>query len=97
MLDHLGGVDAVLFDGTFWTDDEPRQVGISTRTAREMDHVPISGEGGSLHVLSRLTGRHRVYTHINNTNPILNEDSAENRAVRDAGFEIAHDGLELSL
>jgi len=93
VLDHLGGVDAVLFDGTFWTDDEPRQVGISTRTAREMDHVPISGEGGSLHVLSRLTGRHRVYTHINNTNPILLEQSPEHAAVVAAGLTIGQDGM----
>ena len=93
VLDHLGGVDAVLFDGTFWTDDEPRQVGISTRTAREMDHVPISGDGGSLQVLSRLTGRHRVYTHINNTNPILLEQSPEHAAVVAAGLTIGQDGM----
>ncbi len=65
----------MLFDGTFWTDDELISLGIGERTARQMDHLPVSGADGSLERLASLTSRHRVYTHINNTNPMLVEDS----------------------
>jgi pyrroloquinoline quinone biosynthesis protein B len=88
--------DILLFDGTFWRDDEPIRLGISTRSAREMDHVPISGPGGSLDMLADLPCRHRVYTHINNTNPILVEDSPERAAVVAAGLMVGYDGLQLS-
>ena len=79
----LAEADALLFDGTFWADDELIALGIGDRTAREMDHLPIAGRGGSLERLAALPCRHRVYTHINNTNPILLEHSPE-RARRDA-------------
>src|SRR5262249_16254243 len=62
----LASTDVLLFDGTFWSDDEPSAVGIGARTAREMDHLPIMGEGGSLAHITRLPCRYRVYTHINN-------------------------------
>ena len=88
----------VLFDGTFWTDDELIALGIGDRTAREMDHLPISGAGGSLARLATLPCRHRVYTHINNTNPMLLEDSPERRAGRArAGFVVGVDGMRFTL
>ena len=77
LLDLLGQAELVLFDGTFWTDDELIALGIGERTAREMDHLPVSGPDGSLERLAALSGRHRIYTHINNTNPMLVEDSPE--------------------
>lgn len=86
--------DLVLFDGTFWTDDELIALGISSSTARAMGHVPISGSGGSLEALSAITAARRVYTHINNSNPILIEDSPERRAVIDAGLIVGTDGAE---
>jgi len=92
----LADVDVVFFDGTFWSSDELVAAGLGTRTAEEMAHWPIGGPGGSLEFLSR-PGRTTIYIHINNTNPILHEDSKERRAVADAGIEIAHDGLELDL
>ena len=92
--DRLATADLVLFDGTFWTDDELIALGISTSTARAMGHVPISGPGGSLEVLSAITAARRVYTHINNSNPILIEDSPERRAVIDAGLIVGTDGAE---
>jgi len=92
--DRLATADLVLFDGTFWTDDELTALGISTSTARAMGHVPISGPGGSLEVLSGITAARRVYTHINNSNPILIEDSPERRAVIDAGLIVGTDGAE---
>jgi pyrroloquinoline quinone biosynthesis protein B len=92
---HLDGHDVVLFDGTFWTEDELVKAGLSKSYARDMAHVPISGATGSLERL-RLGGR-RIYTHINNTNPILAPSSAERRAVEAAGWEIAYDGMEIDL
>ena len=77
----------MLFDGTFWTDDELIALGIGERTAREMDHLPIAGAGGSLERLAALPCRHRIYTHINNTNPILLEHSPERASVTRTGVD----------
>jgi pyrroloquinoline quinone biosynthesis protein B len=92
---HLEGHDVVFFDGTFWTEDELVKAGLSKSYAKDMAHVPISGETGSLQRL-RLSGR-KIYTHINNTNPILAPDSPERKAVIAGGWEIAFDGMEISL
>jgi pyrroloquinoline quinone biosynthesis protein B len=97
LLERLAQADVLLFDGTFWSDDEPTSLGISKRSAREMDHVPISGRGGSLEQLATLPCRHRVYTHINNTNPILIEDSPEADRVRQAGLMVGYDGLRFTV
>jgi pyrroloquinoline quinone biosynthesis protein B len=93
LLQRLAGADVLLFDGTFWSDDEPVRLGISARTARAMDHLPIDGPDGSLQRLSTLPCRHRVYTHINNTNPILLEGSPAHAAVSRAGLIVGYDGL----
>ncbi len=87
--------NAVLFDGTFWSNLEFRQITGKTRSADDMGHLPI--ESGSLNVLRKLTARHRIYFHINNTNPILDPDSPERAAVESAGLTVGHDGLELEL
>jgi pyrroloquinoline quinone biosynthesis protein B len=92
----LDGHAAVLFDGTFYTEDELVRLGLGEKLAKEMAHVPIGGPAGSLHALASLAGR-RVYTHVNNTNPILAPSSDERRAVERAGWEIAHDGMEIAL
>jgi pyrroloquinoline quinone biosynthesis protein B len=97
LLDRLAHADVLLFDGTFWNDDEPIRLSISTRTAREMDHLPISGPGGSLEQLAGLPCRHRLYTHINNTNPILIEESPERAAVVRAGLTVGYDGLRMTV
>ena len=89
--------DLVLVDGTFWRDDEMARLGISDRSARDMGHVPLSGPGGTLEALAGLEGPRKVLIHINNTNPILLEDSPEREAVRGAGVEVAYDGLEIEL
>lgn len=95
LLDRLAQADILLFDGTFWRDEEPVVRGISSRTAREMDHLPIAGDGGSLEQLAALPCRHRFYTHINNTNPILLERSPERAAVVRAGLTVGYDGLHI--
>lgn len=89
--------DLVLVDGTFWRDDELPRLGISARSARDMGHVPLSGSGGTLEALARLQRPRKALVHINNTNPILLEDSPERDAVLRAGVEVAYDGLEIEL
>jgi len=89
--------DCLFFDGTFWTDDELIALGIGDRTARQMDHLPISGRDGSLAQLATLPCKHRIYTHINNTNPMLVEHSPESALVERAGLTIGVDGLSISV
>jgi pyrroloquinoline quinone biosynthesis protein B len=89
--------DLVLVDGTFWRDDELARLGISARSARDMGHVPLSGPGGTLEALTQLERPRKALVHINNTNPILLEDSPERKAVLRAGVEVAYDGLEIEL
>jgi pyrroloquinoline quinone biosynthesis protein B len=89
--------DAVFLDGTFWSSDELIALGASTRRAEDMAHWPISGPSGSLQFLAELRAARRVYIHINNSNPILLEDSAERAALHAAGVEVAFDGMELEL
>lgn len=93
LLARLGTADLLLFDGTFWTDDELVTLGIGARGASDMGHLPISGRAGSLEPLSRLPCRRKVYTHINNTNRILLEHSEERRAVEQSGVEVGMDGM----
>jgi pyrroloquinoline quinone biosynthesis protein B len=89
--------DLVFVDGTFWHDDDLARLGISDRTARDMGHTPLAGPGGTLEVLAGLGRPRKVLVHINNTNPILLEDSAERAEVVRAGVEVAYDGLEVEL
>ena len=97
LLDRLAGAELVLFDGTFWTDDELIALGIGQRTARAMDHLPVSGPDGSLEQLAALPARHRVYTHINNTNPMLIEDSPHRLEVERHGLTVGADGMRFTL
>jgi pyrroloquinoline quinone biosynthesis protein B len=88
--------DALFFDGTFWTEEELITLGLGKARARDMAHLPMSGTGGSLSRLGAVAGR-RIFTHINNTNPVLREDSRERASVVSAGWEVAFDGFEVSL
>jgi len=97
LLARLDETRLVLFDGTFWTDDELIRLGIGDRTARQMDHLAVSGAEGSLVRLSRLRVPHRVYTHINNTNPMLVEDSPEQAEVERAGLVVGMDGMRFEV
>lgn len=93
----IRGADLVFFDGTFWSDDELIKLELADKRAEEMAHWPLGGGKGSLAWLSEFTDARRVLIHINNTNPILIDGSAEAKKVRAAGVEIAHDGLEITL
>ena len=87
----------LLVDGTCWQDDELIQLGLAEKTARDMGHLPIDGTDGSLRQLSPLPVERKIYIHINNTNPVLVEDSPERRMVESHQMEIATDGLELQI
>ena len=88
--------DIVLVDGTFWSADEMQQLGLSHKSAFDMGHLPQSGAGGMIEHLQRLPQRTRkLLIHINNTNPILNEDSAERALLQKLGIEVACDGMEI--
>lgn len=94
---HLENSDCVLVDGTFWTDDEMVRLEISQKRARDIGHLPQSGEGGMLSVLAPLARPRKILIHINNTNPILREDSPERAELIAAGVEVAFDGMEIEL
>jgi pyrroloquinoline quinone biosynthesis protein B len=89
--------DCLLFDGTFWSDDEPQRSNISRRSSREMGHLPVGGPNGTLHWLAGASARQRAYVHINNTNPMLDRSSAEFAMVDGCGIRIAEDGDEFLL
>src|SRR5713101_1963485 len=90
-------LDCLLLDGTFWSDDELIRLQGSGQRAREMGHIPLGGEDGTLNQLAELSMPRKKYIHINNTNPMLNEAGAEYRAVRDSGWELAEDGCHFTL
>jgi pyrroloquinoline quinone biosynthesis protein B len=91
----VAGADAVLFDGTFWSEDELVALGLGRARARDMAHVPVGGPEGSLNRVATTGKVRRIYTHINNTNPMLRADSPERAEVERAAWEIAFDGMEI--
>jgi pyrroloquinoline quinone biosynthesis protein B len=97
VIERFAASDLVLVDGTFWHDDDLTRMGTSDRTAQDMGHAPLAGPGGTLELLAGLERPRKVLVHINNTNPILLEDSPERQAVVRAGVEVAYDGLEVEL
>ncbi len=96
LLERLRRANVVLFDGTLFDDHEMIVSGTGTKTGRRMGHIPLDGVDGTLQQLGGLSGR-RILTHINNTNPILVDGSAQRLKVEAAGFEVAQDGMEISL
>lgn len=93
----LEDADGVFFDGTFWSADELPAQGLGTKRAEDMAHLPVGGDGGSLATLRGLRASRRIFIHVNNTNPLLREDSAERGQAEAAGWEIAWDGMEVRL
>jgi pyrroloquinoline quinone biosynthesis protein B len=94
LLEKIRHVDLLLFDGTFWSDDELMRVLSGGETAHQMGHIPVEE---SLRLLKNIEVGRKVYIHLNNTNPILNESSPEHQAVRQAGWEVAEDNWQLEL
>jgi pyrroloquinoline quinone biosynthesis protein B len=97
LLQRLEDSDLLLFDGTFWSDDELIRIQGSGSTAHEMGHIPVSGAEGSLRRLAGLRRPRKIFVHVNNTNPMLDESGPEYREVRAAGWEVAEDGWSLDL
>ena len=95
LLSAMNEADTVLFDGTFWSEDELQRIDPAARSASDMGHLPISG--GSLEVLRGLGTTRRIYTHINNTNPIFEPGSPERREVESAGITVGEDGMDFEL
>jgi len=89
--------DAVFFDGTFWSSDELVSMGVGEKRAEDMAHWPVGGPEGSLGMLRELEGARRILIHVNNTNPLLRDDSEERDLALSAGVELAYDGMELEL
>jgi pyrroloquinoline quinone biosynthesis protein B len=94
LLETIDGADLLLFDGTFWSDDELQRVQGSGETAQQMGHIPVEE---SLRLLKDIKVERKMFIHLNNTNPMLNEAGPEHRAVRNAGWEVAEDNWQVEL
>jgi pyrroloquinoline quinone biosynthesis protein B len=97
LLEWMGQADCLLVDGTLWRDDEMIHAGVGDKLGSAMGHLPQSGAGGMLEVLERLPKPRKVLIHINNTNPILDEDSAERAELDARGIEVSWDGMSIEL
>lgn len=98
IIKRMSGCDLLLIDGTFWSENEMQEHGIAgAPTASEMAHLPVSGPHGSLRQIANLPIARKIYVHINNTNPMLLNDSPQRREVEAAGVEIGEDGMEILL
>lgn len=97
LAERIKGAKLVFFDGTLWRDDEMIVAGVGTKTGQRMGHMSMSGRDGTLAVFASLGVGRKIFVHINNTNPVLLADSAERAEAEAAGWEIAHDGMEVRL
>ncbi|WP_194437790.1 pyrroloquinoline quinone biosynthesis protein PqqB [Vibrio fluminensis] len=93
----LSKAECALIDGTLWLDDEMIKNGFGHKLGSQMGHMPVNGENGSVALLNHFEIRRKILIHINNTNPILNEDSSAHQFVIDNGVEIATDGMEITI
>ncbi len=97
LAERLRGATLVFFDGTLWHDDEMIQAGAGAKTGRRMGHMSCSGEDGSIAALAGLGVRRKIFIHINNTNPLFLANSPERAEAEAAGWQVADDGMEISL
>ncbi len=97
LLSRVHGAAALLFDGTLFTDNEVIDLGVLDKTSLRMGHVPLTGEGSSLHAFDGAGIARKAFIHINTTNPILERGSEAERTVKAAGWEISHDGMSFSV
>ncbi|MGC1303986.1 MAG: pyrroloquinoline quinone biosynthesis protein PqqB [Caulobacteraceae bacterium] len=93
----LRGAELVFFDGTLWRNDEMIVQGLGPKSGRRMGHMSIDGPDGTIAAFADLGVRRKVFIHLNNSNPVLLDDTPERREVQDAGWEVAVDGLEIAL
>ena len=97
VLAALEDATCVFFDGTFWSSDELLALGLGSKRAEQMAHAPLGGDHGSLVELRGVRAPRRILIHLNNTNPLLKEDSPEHAQAVALGWEIAYDGMEVTL
>jgi pyrroloquinoline quinone biosynthesis protein B len=97
VLEYMRNADCVLVDGTVWTDDEMANEGISNKRAQEMGHLDQSSKGGIMDILKEMERPRKFLIHINNTNPILNENSPQRKTLEAAGIEVSYDGMDIEL
>jgi pyrroloquinoline quinone biosynthesis protein B len=97
LAQRLQGADVVLFDGTLWTDDEMLRTGVGSKTGLRMGHMSVSGPSGTIAAFRQIDVGRKILLHINNSNPILLDDSPERAEAVAAGWEVAYDGMEIRL
>ncbi len=97
VLEYMRNADVILVDGTVWTDDEMSKEGISDKRASEMGHLDQSSDGGIMSILNAMEKPRKILIHINNTNPILNEESSQRATLNKAKIELAYDGMDIEL
>lgn len=97
LKERISGADLVFFDGTLWVDDEMIQENVGIKTGQRMGHISVSGESGALAAFSDLNIKRKIFIHINTTNPMLADDSAQRKLVTQAGWEVSYDGMEIEL
>ncbi len=97
LRERLQGAELVLFDGTLWQDDELVRLGVSAKTGQRMGHLSIDGEHGTLAAFAGLGVARKYFVHVNTTNPVLDAHSPERATVNAQGWDVAHDGLEITL
>lgn len=97
LIEMMKNVDCVLVDGTVWENNELIRIGVGKKTAKEMGHMPLSGDEGLLSYLNKMSKPRKILVHINNTNPILDEDSQEHAELVKLGVEVGFDGMEIQL
>lgn len=97
LAQRIKGADLVMFDGTLYTDDEMIAQGLSHKSGQRMGHISMSGDAGSVAAFKDLNVARKIYVHINNSNPALDDNSPERKAVEAAGWEVSHDGMEVRL
>ena len=97
LADRLRSADLVLFDGTLWTDDEMIQEGSGTKSGQRMGHMSVAGPSGTIATFLDIGVQRKVFIHLNNSNPLLLDDSPERAVAEGAGWEVAYDGMEIVL
>ena len=95
VLEYMKNADVVLIDGTVWTNDEMSRHGINDKLASEMGHLDQSSKGGIMETLASLEKPRKILIHINNTNPILMDDSDERKILNSNNIEVSYDGMDI--
>jgi pyrroloquinoline quinone biosynthesis protein B len=97
LADRIRGASLIFFDGTLYTDDEMLTQGLSQKTGQRMGHISMSGPAGSIAAFEPLNVKRRIYVHMNNSNPVLDDNSVARKAVEASGWEVGYDGMEVRL